>query len=1151
VSQPRTLPSLSLYRGQSRRGIGEGPGRPILQGEQYLAADGELGQNGALLANLVPWMTLDSDPMDHRRLGEQLEGWSCLAQNDFLFVVRLVSAGTFDSRAAYFAHARAWPLRELDWSGDPGALLGRSAAFEGPWQDGIPGHRSPAPTPAVPRPEQVLAEAAVAETLLAHLYQACLDSRPVIVAVPLEHFCPDSPLAALASFARAALPGPLKVGARLRLYSRFPEVFLRQPGAHLLAVPEETASEALRSHPQAVLLDRDGRRHAGPQPGNAIRHYAALMVRLLDRGSAGVLPTSAAFTPGRDRLPTAGALAALPARYLLGQARSLGEEGLLRFLEKDLPLLAREASSQPLPWGEILRPEEIAALPDRILGRLLILLPELPELAAGTWLGPAVAEALRREMPATGWAGTILGSAHLSRPLDTGLLLRLAAALPRQGRDSEKALTALYATLDERVMAAPEATAEVLAATGWWPFWRLATGLAALGSGGKGLRRTALAWLGAPTWRQEEAPEVPYETWARALEDLGEEGLDEREMARLCAGGSVRWPWISPFEEDQLLDLAGRARDENAQSALATALAEARTLPPVLGPKRVARLVRRFPAVGGTAAGSFLRHLERIPPGWPRPVERSPVDEHGQVDGGSRRPPRSPSWDEMWQTANQEHRKAFEALISDRGDVRGTTAMAHLATRPEQLGTLASWLRKVMPALPEERRRLLIRHGWENFLAAARLHPPLLSEAESGRAMSLGAMELGAVLAPEQGPGLLALRILHHDAAPLYRGRASWWRALLLGLRLEFARSGLGRGREDVARALLWSRRLLLSPPEQQAAREAFHEEIRASQGEAMDSPITFFGTRTQIAQQLKQIDAIGPDRPHRILLFAQVPFHDTSRESQRFDENEQITPWFHDRIRELMRRGGGTFAHLTPDGRGGWTVGVERGPFEGYRPAHRALLLRAEGSPVEISLDGSLHRLEPGQHLLVPVDEEAQRRLLNLAENLRDLGEDLETLIFDTLRRPSLDYRLSLLEEQRQPEPAPARWWPRWMPRLPFLEWLRGWGQAPVSRGFLLGLLLVGLLAFAGKGLVMGLLSDAGGAGGASRTSPVETSPVAPQPIDPAPSGGENGELKPDPVGTEKTGPDGQGEDQGTGTEGQHETSKETQDPPPGGSTP
>src|SRR4051812_37840667 len=124
------MKTFSLYRGQSRSGIGEGPGNPpVPHGEQYLAADGTLAADGELLKAARSWMTPDWRGTDEQELGEEIEAWSYFRYGQLRLVARLAAAGIYDRRAAYFAHGRAFPADEIAGACDPGAYLGRSEAF--------------------------------------------------------------------------------------------------------------------------------------------------------------------------------------------------------------------------------------------------------------------------------------------------------------------------------------------------------------------------------------------------------------------------------------------------------------------------------------------------------------------------------------------------------------------------------------------------------------------------------------------------------------------------------------------------------------------------------------------------------------------------------------------------------------------------------------------------------------------------------------------------------------------------------------------------------------------------------------------------------------------------------------------------------------
>jgi hypothetical protein len=232
--------------------------------------------NDELLDAIRPWLTLDSDPADHQRLNDQLEGWSLFSAGNYVFVTRLSSAGVYDRRAAYFAHARAWNISRLPPNFDPGTYLGRSDAFDQPWQ-----HAPASPVEEDAKvlwPEQVKGDPDTATRFLGHLLQAMVDGYPVIIAAPIGGFVSRGALHGMVSFSRAGLPSKLRNDCRVRIYSRHPELFLRHLGTHLLVVPEDTAGNAMAARPGATLIDQHGRKVAGKDLDDRARDYAAAVV---------------------------------------------------------------------------------------------------------------------------------------------------------------------------------------------------------------------------------------------------------------------------------------------------------------------------------------------------------------------------------------------------------------------------------------------------------------------------------------------------------------------------------------------------------------------------------------------------------------------------------------------------------------------------------------------------------------------------------------------------------------------------------------------------------------------------------------------------------------------------------------------------------
>ncbi|HKI06093.1 MAG TPA: hypothetical protein VKK31_29205 [Thermoanaerobaculia bacterium] len=427
------MKTFSIYRGQARTGIGEGPGHPVPHGEQYLAADPPLAADGELLSAARPWMTLDWRPADEQTLGDRIEAWSYFRHGGLRLVVRLSAAGTYDRRTAYFAHGRAFPLTEIAGACDPGAWLGRSEVFEEPWRDGQrPARPAPPAEPEMVRPAQVLEEPAVAGALLAHLYQGLVAGYPVVMAVPVADFAAGSPIHALVSFARAALPLALKTDCRIRVFTRLPDLFLRTLQADLIVVPENEAGNALAARRDATLLDRKGARREGRDLAREASEYAEAVLRRVLKLPGGLLAFSGAISRylPKDRLPGEQEISRIPAIYNMLAARTdparLGE-----WLRTSL---LKQVNERPtgLAWDLLIRPEDWHGLAFGDLAEILV--ADAASDEARTLLRLAEGEARRperRELVSEDWLRQRWsGLAALERP---ALLARLLGS-PETGR---------------------------------------------------------------------------------------------------------------------------------------------------------------------------------------------------------------------------------------------------------------------------------------------------------------------------------------------------------------------------------------------------------------------------------------------------------------------------------------------------------------------------------------------------------------------------------------------------------------------------------------------------------------------------------------------------------------------------------------------
>jgi hypothetical protein len=172
-------------------------------------------------------------------------------------------------------------------------------------------------------------------------------------------------------------------------------------------------------------------------------------------------------------------------------------------------------------------------------------------------------------------AARLVPHEDLLRELDISSLLRLAGQL-RERED----LLRIFEFVDLHVVRDLRATVDALILSGWWTAWRRLSRLLIGDPGSR--RRAAEAWLTSRIWLQERM-EATLEDWSQSIAELPKD-LDQALMAALWSGRNRPcrlWPWIPPFEADQIADLVERASDLMALTELTEALSD--PPPPDLG----------------------------------------------------------------------------------------------------------------------------------------------------------------------------------------------------------------------------------------------------------------------------------------------------------------------------------------------------------------------------------------------------------------------------------------------------------------------------------------------------------------------------------------------------------------------------------------
>ncbi len=152
----------------------------------------------------------------------------------------------------------------------------------------------------------------------------------------------------------------------------------------------------------------------------------------------------------------------------------------------------------------------------------------------------------------------------LLQALGVAALLKLASRL-----ETRLSLERVFDFVDIHMARDPRSTADALVRTGWWTAWRKMSRLMAGESEEK--RWAAEAWLTSRSWTGKEATR---EDWNQVMADLPTSHYEAGRAAPWSCGGEAHrlGPWIPPFEEEQIVDLAERAPDLPSLAGFADAL---------------------------------------------------------------------------------------------------------------------------------------------------------------------------------------------------------------------------------------------------------------------------------------------------------------------------------------------------------------------------------------------------------------------------------------------------------------------------------------------------------------------------------------------------------------------------------------------------
>lgn len=1026
--------SFSLTRGQADAGLGEGPGRPSLGGEQYLTAEGGLERDGPFLDAARPWMTLDAAPRDLARLGDRLEAWSALRLGNRWLVVRLVPAGTYDHRAAYRAHGRVWPTGATAPDFDPAVLVGDAAAFPA-----NPGAAVPRPVEAlVPRIAGLDGEQEAITRLLAFLYTAVQANRQLLVTAPLEEFTTGSPLARRLALARAALPAGLKNELRLRIYAADPLSFLHQD-VTLLALPAELAGEALGRAPGAVLVSSQGERLEGFAASDEARRYAdfaiarafaepAVLLGFAERVSrraplaADALEPAwelASALPHQDAQRLTAVLAALASGPATGRALSAEDwaaipddalratllapgEGVITEAHTEARRRGLALDGEIAHWWrqEAWRAGRLVVLaaglvdPNRAADRTLeIANVELGEATAAVLalerlterierrLGNAAAvrmldesAAVTRELVAAAEAGQVREPSALLAIAERAEAVGLAVPWPEHLLDAE-----LAKTLRADSVPASEVVRELdrrleRNASVVLPIFAHGDGWAwrrATRASAAVRRAAALAWLAKPSGREER-----LEVWNALVDDLAP-GLSGDEMGRLWRG-SVGASLIPPFELDQLRRLGQRAADLTAQAILVERVP----------PRAAQQLAAELAALEDLPPGAFLHLVEprrqTLLPA-PPPLQREQAAPFRRLAPGREAAVEHALAALPGTAPDRLVDRLFAALASGSPDPASWQAFVKGSDRTKRWDFLFKCLTQRWPGLTSAERRRLEKHAWSTLTAAE------TSTAPRGDWLQFDPrlLECLAWIEPEAPIADLAFRFVH-------RQEAVDWPVVVALTALPAVPPDDRRRWPEAELAYLWHNRLELADPE--PLERAFNEWIWKGSFD-MNDVVTWFCSHREAPERSGAFPTTWGGEPVEAVVWPPLAAKPPS-------SLDAVTT-------ELERAGGGVvIARKEPGGR----LEVRTVPGSRYPPASRWLAIDPGGNLTWLALESGSLQPSRGQRFLVPVDAKAEALLGQLVTSLEGLPKTQRALVVQSLAAPSLQLRLERLEGAAEP---------------------------------------------------------------------------------------------------------------------------------------
>lgn len=180
-----------------------------------------------------------------------------------------------------------------------------------------------------------------------------------------------------------------------------------------------------------------------------------------------------------------------------------------------------------------------------------------------------------------------------------------------------------------------------------------------------------------------------------------------------------------------------------------------------------------------------------------------------------------------------------------------------------------------------------------------------------------------------------------------------------------------------------------------------------------MNDVATFFRDRQKDPGATYQLALEGWKGTHRVSVYSQKPIESRALQDQSVASQQDYDVALKDLRNAITGNGGGGMIVIANDEGRARTFNVLRVNTKPYVAAERFVALSPGRPPAVLTIDGNNrgYKCAAGSYVLVPVNEEAQSHLQDLLGYLSWLSPDLESLVLNAIRRPSLDRRLDRVE--------------------------------------------------------------------------------------------------------------------------------------------